>query len=194
MLMPAGGEPSAVCATNDVSALVEELQYTLGEGPCLDAFEQDQPVLEPDLAEPATARWLAFTGPAVEAGVRSIFGFPMRVAGHRLGAIDLYRDRPGALSDDQHAYALALADVAARALLSMQAAAPPGELSAELAGADSRWAVHQAAGMVSVQLGVTIGDALARLRAHAFANDRALSAVAEAVVNRQLRFDDEGGS
>lgn len=191
MLMAGDAPRGSVCTTNEVSALIEELQYTLGEGPCVDAYHSDRPVLEPDLADPGDPpRWIAFTPLAVEAGARAIFGFPLQVGAVRLGALNLYRDRPGPLSDDQHADALVLASVAARAVLGMQAQAPPGMLAAELeVGADLRLAVHQAAGMVSVQLGVSVGEALVRLRAYTFANDRLLTEVAEAVVGRRLRFD-----
>ena len=55
----------------------------------------DLPVTEPDLALPITARWQAFAPPAVEAGVRAVFGFPLRVGAARLGALSLWRDHPG---------------------------------------------------------------------------------------------------
>ena len=190
MLMSGDVPRGSLCTTGPVSALIEQLQYTLGEGPCMDAYNHDRPVLEPNLAQPITARWIGFSGPAIEAGVRAIFGFPMPVGAIRLGALNLYRDRPGSLSDDQHADALVMADVAAHAVLAIQAHAPPGRLAAELeAGADFQYVVHQAAGMVAVQLDVSIGTALIRLRAHAFGNDVPLTAVAHDVVGRRLRFD-----
>jgi hypothetical protein len=130
IMLMAGEEPAgSVCSTNEISALIEELQYTLGEGPCVDAYHVDRPVLEPDLAAPETPRWIAFTPPAVEAGARAVFGFPLQVGVVRLGALNLYRDRPGALSDEQYADALVLAGVAARAVLAMQAQAAPGGLA-----------------------------------------------------------------
>ena len=193
MLMSGDMPRGSVCTTNDVSALVEQLQYTLGEGPCVDAYHQDRPVLEPDLADPRTPRWLAFTGPAIEAGVRAIFGFPLRVGAVRLGAVNLYCDEPGLLTDDQHADALVMADVAAQAVLVLQAHAPPGRLAAELAvGADFHYVVHQASGMVAAQLDTSVGQALVRLRAYAFGNDRPLREVAQDVVARKLRFDSRG--
>src|SRR5207244_3593406 len=116
MLMSGDTPRGSVCSSNAVSSLIEELQYTLGEGPCVDAYHQDRPVLEPDLAQPAPARWLAFTPGALAAGARAVFGFPLQVGAIRLGALNLYRDRPGALSGDQHADALVMAGVAARAV------------------------------------------------------------------------------
>jgi len=194
MLMSGEVPRGPVCTTDTASAVVEQLQYDLGEGPCVDAYSQDRPVLEPDLSEPRTPRWLAFTGPALAAGVRAIFGFPLQVGAVRLGALNLYRDQPGPLSDDQHADALVMADVAAQALLVMQANAPPGKIAAELeAGADFQYVAHQASGMVAAQLDVSVGQALIRLRAHAFGNDRPLAKVAADVVARRLRFDAQSG-
>ena len=83
-------------------------------------------MLEPDLAHPGTPRWLAFSPPAVEAGVRAVFGFPLQVGAVRLGALNLYRDWSGRLSDDQHIGALVMAGVAAQAILVLQANARPG--------------------------------------------------------------------
>ena len=64
MLMTGDVPRGSLCSSNDVSALIEDLQFTLGEGPCIDAYQLDRPVLEPDLADPDTARWLAFSPPA----------------------------------------------------------------------------------------------------------------------------------
>jgi hypothetical protein len=190
MLMSGDIPQGSLCTANEMSDVIEQLQYTLGEGPCVDAYRQDWPVLEPDLAEPRTLRWLAFTPPAIAAGVRAVFGFPLQVGSVRLGALNLCRDRPGPLSDNQHADALVMAGIAAQAVLVLQTGAPPEELASELgAGADFHYVVHQASGMVAAQLKVSVGQALVRLRAYAFGNDRALDEVAKDVVARTLRFD-----
>ena len=189
MLMAGDVPQGSLCTANEASSVIEELQFTLGEGPCVDAYHHDEVVLEPDLADPATPRWLAFTPRAVEAGARAVFGFPLRVGSVRLGALNLYQDRPGSLSDDQHADALVMADVMAHWVLETQAGAPPGALAEELeAGADFHFVVHNAAGMVSVQLGVSVTEALIRLRAYAFSQGRRLDDVAEDVVARKLRL------
>jgi len=194
MLMTGDTQQGSVCSSNSVSALIEELQYTLGEGPCVDAHVENRPVLESDLADPDVTRWFAFTPPAVAAGARAVFGFPLQFGGVRLGALNLYRDRPGPMTDDQFANTLVLAGVAAQAVLAMQAHASPGVLSTELEqGANFRFVVHQASGMVAAQLGVSVGEALARLRAYAFGNDVLLTEVAEAIVARKLRIDDRPG-
>lgn len=189
MLMSDDVPRGSVCASNEVSALIEDLQYTLGEGPCVDAYQQGRVVVEADLASPGTPRWLAFAPRAVEAGVRAVFGFPMRVGAVRLGALNLYRDRPGPLNDHQHADALAMAGVAARWVLDMQAQAAPGALAEELElGADFHFVVQNAAGIVSVQLAVSVTEALIRLRAHAFSSNRPLDDVARDVVAGTLRL------
>jgi hypothetical protein len=190
MLIIDDSHRGSLCTTNRVSALIEDLQYTLGEGPCVDAFHAGEPILEPDLAGVLANRWMAFTPPAVEAGVRAVFGFPVQVGAARLGALNLYRDEPGPLTADQFADAVVLAGVAARAVLAIQAEAPAGELAADLeATGDFRLVVHQASGMVSVQLTVSVAEALVRLRAYAFAENRPLADVARDVVNRTLRLD-----
>ena len=194
MLMAGDVPQGSLCTTGKVSALIEESQFALGEGPCVDAYHGDLPVLEPDLANPCTPRWLAFTGPVLDAGVRAIFGFPLHVGAVRLGALNLYRDEPGPLTDEQYADALAMADIATRAVLVMQSNAPLGQIAVELQkGADFEYVVHQASGMVAAQLEVSVGQALIRLRAYAFGNGRSLRAVAEDVVARRLQFDRNSG-
>jgi hypothetical protein len=194
MLMSDDAPAGSVCTTNEVSAVIEQLQYDLGEGPCIDAFGQDQPVAEPDLADPEVVRWPAFAGPALDAGVRAVFGFPLQVGAVRLGAMNLFRHGPGRLTDEQHADGLVMADVAAQAVLVLQTHAAPGEVAAELeAGAEFQYSVHQAAGMVAAQLDVGVGQALTRLRAYAFGNDIALTEVADDVIARMLRFDAASG-
>lgn len=190
MLMSGTTSQGSICTTNDVSELIEQLQYDLGEGPCIDAYTADGPVVEPDLVSPSRPRWLAFTPPAVAAGVRAVFGFPLRVGAARLGALNLYCDQAGPLSATQHSDALLAADIAAHAVLLTQAGAPPGSLAAELdSGGDFHWVVHQAAGMIAAQLDTGIVDAEVRLRAHAFGSGRDLTDVARDVVSRTLRFD-----
>lgn len=193
MLMFQDAPQGTVCTTNEVSSQLEQLQYTLGEGPCVDAYRNDSPVLEPDLVRPETLRWLAFSEAAVKIGAQAVFGFPLQVGAVRLGALNLYRDRPGALSEEQYANALAAAAIVAQAVLVLQAKAPDGMLAQELErSSDFQYVVHQAAGMVAVQLSVSVTEAMIRLRAYAFGNERVLRQVAGEVVDRTLRFDSAG--
>lgn len=189
MLMSGDVPQGSLCSTDSVSNLIEQWQFTLGEGPCVDAYTLDQVVVEPDLAQPTTPRWLAFTPRALEIGVRAVFGFPLHESTVRLGALNLYQDRPGPLDADQFADALALADVIAHWVVEAQAAAPDGSVAEEFQiDSDFHYVVHNASGMVSVQLGVNVAEALVRIRAFAFREDRLVRDVAEDVVARRLRF------
>jgi hypothetical protein len=190
MLMSGDLPLGSVCSSTPVSTVIEDLQYTLGEGPCVDAYHFGRPVLEPDLAAPAVPRWPGFTTPAVAAGARAVFGFPLEIGAVRLGALNFYRDEPGQLSDDQHADAIVTAGIAARAVLDLEVHAPDGGIASTPGeGSDYRFVVHQAAGMISVQLGVSVTEALIRLRAYAFANDRPINDVAHDVVARRVRCE-----
>jgi GAF domain-containing protein len=189
MLMSGEVQRGSLCASDKVSQLIEDLQYTLGEGPCVDAYRQDATVAEPDLAVAATRRWFAFAPPALRAGARAVFGFPLRVGGLRLGALNLYRDRTGPLTDDQHADALVIAGVTARWVLEAQAGAASGAVAGALElGADFHFTVHNAAGIVSVQEDVSVTDALIRIRAYAFSRDRLVNDVADDVIAHRIRL------
>ncbi len=180
----------SLCTTDGVAAYLDDLQFTLGQGPAIDAHAGGRPVLEPELAAPAVARWPALATSALRAGVRALFAFPVRIGAVKLGALTLHRDSPGALNDLQHADALAIAVVATRAILAMQADAPPGSVSVELEeGANFHFVVHQAAGMVSIQLGIGVTEALVRLRGHAFLLDRTIDDVSRDVVDRRIRLE-----
>jgi hypothetical protein len=159
------------------------LQFAVGEGPAMEAFSTGAPVLEPDLAGAGLRRWPGFSRAALPFGVCAVFAVPLLAGTSPLGALDLARDRPGPLGDDALADVVVLAEVTTTAVLSLQsrgaAMAPAGS---------GRIVVHQATGMVSVQLRVPVVDALARLRAFAVTTDLALDQVAADVVARRLRF------
>lgn len=172
-------------------ALVQELQLTLGEGPCVDAWTNRGPVLEANLADPAIVRWPAFARAGVGAGVLAVFAFPLHLGAIRIGVLVLYRGHPGMLNADEMAYGLVLADMATQVVLALQAGAPADVLHEVLASEPSHWAeVHQATGMISVQLGVSLDEAFVRLRAHAFAEGLPLRTVARNIVTRRQRFQE----
>ena len=186
-LIVLGEHRGTLSATDDRIAVVEELQYTLGDWPCMDAHRTGSPVSEVDLG--TTLRWTSFSPAALAVGVRAVFAFPLQIGSARFGAMDLYRDSPGRLSDEDHADAVSVADVATGLLLDMQAGAPPGSLPRSIDDlVDRRAVVNQAAGMVSVQLDVSIEDAHVALRARAYADDRRVVEVAADVVARRIRL------
>jgi len=171
-------------------AAVQELQLELGEGPGVDLWASDVPVLESDLAQGGMVRWPTFARAAQGAGVQAVFAFPMGVGAIRIGVLVLYRDRAGPLAGEELALGLVLADVATQVVLAVQAGAPADTVHELLAGEPAHWAeVHQATGMVSVQLGVSMDEAFVRLRAHAFADGRSLRVVAREVVSRRLTLE-----
>jgi GAF domain/ANTAR domain len=173
-------------------AAVQELQLELGEGPCVDAWSGNEPVIEPNLAEPASVRWPSFAQAGVLADVRAVFAYPLHVGAIRIGVLVLYRDRPDALDAEELARALVLADLASQIVLAVQAGAPADSVHELLAAEPPHWAVvHQATGMISVQLEVPIDEAFVRLRAHAFADRRSLRDVAREVVARRLELEEQ---
>jgi hypothetical protein len=177
-----------VCVSDAVIQTVEDVQYVLGQGPCVDAFHTRTPVLVGDLA--TDERWTEFRRGALAVGMQAAFGFPILVGPSCIGALNLFNDHPGALTDEQHADAVAVAHVAGRTVLGWQATAAPGLLAWQLEHVPAhRAAVHQASGMVSVQADVPVGDAMTLLRAYAFAEDRQISEVASDVVGGRVRFD-----
>jgi hypothetical protein len=188
-LMVAGELRGTAGVTGPGIAAVQELQLALGEGPCVDAWETREPVFEPDLANPAVVRWPAFARGGALANVAAVFTFPLHMGAIRLGVLALYRDRPGSLTEEEMALGLVLADVATQVILALQAGAPTDALHELLAKEPAHWAeIHQATGMVSSQLGISLDEAFVRLRAHAFARERPLQAVARDVLARRLRL------
>ena len=180
---------SSLCSSGPAAARLEELSLSLGEGPSVNAHTSGVAVLEPDLLSPVAPRWPIFRPQAVEVGAEAMFAFPLRVGAVRLGSLMIYRDRPGMLSDEQHRDALAMSGVAMDVVLANQEQAPPDGLASGLRTlSGSRAEVHQAAGMVSVQVGVSVAEALLLLRARAYADERPLMDVARDVVARRMRF------
>ncbi|HEX3752795.1 MAG TPA: ANTAR domain-containing protein [Streptosporangiaceae bacterium] len=184
-----------VHATSARAAELEQLQFALGEGPCVDAFASGTPVLVPELAAGSwQARWPGFT---MEAPAAAVFAFPLASGAIRVGVLGLYRATPGSLSPGALADVLVCADVALQLVLHSRAAADgdgDGAGRAHDSWARNGWSddharVYQATGMVSAQRRVGLEEALALLRAYAFAHDQGLGVVAAAVVGRRLRLD-----
>jgi hypothetical protein len=190
-LMTEDGPAGTVAATDGSALELEDLQFSLGEGPCVDASRSGRPALHPDLAQSGPQRWPGFTAGAAAAGLAAVFALPLRVGGIRLGVLDLYRTTTGALSDEELAHALSYADAATAVLLHLQAAAvgldPPLD---SLTVLDDRAEVHQATGIVSVQAAVPLQEALLLLRARAYAEQRPISSLADDVLHGVVDFSD----
>jgi hypothetical protein len=184
-----------VWGRRQTSAALEDAQFTLGQGPCVDARIAGAPILVSDLARTGE-RWLAFTPAALALGVGAVFAFPLRIGAINAGVLLAHREAVGPLSVQELADAFGLVD--AVTVLLLRRAAPEVDAAGAAVGEPCPgWAapstyrvqVHQATGMISVQLKVCMADALARLRAYAYVQDRRVAEVADDVVARRLRFD-----
>jgi hypothetical protein len=184
---PSGG---TVAASDATSRVLEELQFTLGEGPGIDAYSLRRPVLEPDLVTHGTRRWPGYAPAAQEHGIRAVFAFPVQVGAARAGALDVYRAETGSLTADALTRAVTFADVAMGLLVDGQARSGGDRPSPDLDDAmANRLEVYQAQGMVMVDLGIGIEQAMVRLRAHSYAAGRSIGDVAQDIVAGKLTLE-----
>ncbi len=190
------GTNAGTLGSSDATArMYDELQFTLGEGPCLESVARRAPVVVVDLAEPGDTRWSAYGSAMLANGIRFVFAMPVVVAGEHIGALDLFRTRPGRLNSEQFAGAVAAAELAGIPLLDLMgddllaaAGDPASNAWAEL-NALSRTEVSQATGMLVAQLGVEPAEALVRLRAHAYATGSSATDVARDILDRRLKLE-----
>lgn len=187
-----------LAATDAVMADIERAQLTVGEGPSLDAVNRGRPVLVSDLS--ASFAWDAWPGLSVQLAdldLGAMFAFPMRLGAAVVGAALCYRRRPGDLERAEVGFTLRAVDLVTLALLQLPGASSPEEVDGDWFDGDGLLGarvVHQATGMLMVQLGgVSSTAAFARMRAYAFANDRALEEVADEIVARQLVLEADPG-
>lgn len=187
------GVPTSTVGSSDAAVALCRRQFTLGEGPSVVAMRTGEPSLMADLTAGAAATPLLVEDPAAR-DVGAVFAFPLRVGGALVGVMTAHRAAPGPLSAAEHTDALILTTIATVALLQAEAGASLGRVEVAFdpipeATAALHDDVQIAAGMTSEQLGVTIVEALIRMRAHAFAEDRPLEDVARAIVARTLRLE-----
>ena len=188
-LMSGHNSAGTVAITDGAAGTMEDLQFTLGEGPCIECSSTGRPILQPDLARTGPGRWPGFSAGALEAGIRAIFAFPLRVGGISLGVLDLYRDTAGELSDAELTEALSFADAATALLVHLQDQASDDSSGlGAIEVIEDRAEVHQATGMISVQAGVGMAEALIRLRARAFASERPILDLARDVLDGVVSF------
>ncbi len=187
------GDPHRVTvhATDPVADQLDDLQLELGEGPAVDAVRTTGPVLEDELEHAGALRWPWFSPAAVRLGVGAAYAWPVQVGATSLGILGLYRRRPGTLEDAEVADVTAVADAVAIVLLD----APDigsADVLVWIITDQSRYRaeVHQATGMLTVQLNLGILDAFARLCAAAYADGRSIGELAHDIVTRRIRLDD----
>ncbi|GAB3806201.1 GAF domain-containing protein [Humibacter antri] len=184
--------PSTIGVSDQIAAQLEELQFELGEGPHQEALHTGQPVLVPDLPAQPQARWPVFGAAAIELGIGALFTFPLARGAILIGAVIMYRNSPGMFDAAMVARARSLATSVAGSAIRLAAlsAAAEGHTKGGLVSDILRREVHQATGMVLVQLGSTATEAFSRLQAHAFSSGQTVQQVAREVVERRLDFRD----
>ncbi len=188
-LMAPAQSQSVASAFDGTARALQDLEFTLGEGPAIDSYTQGRPVLVDDVRG-LGRQWPQFSNAVAAMGVRAVFALPLQTRGTRIGVLVLYRDEAGALADTELADALEVADMITQLVLVMQSEVATESVAWALDVSDHRAVVHQATGMIAVQIDADVDEALVRLRAHSFATDRPIREVAEDVVAGQLRFDD----
>ena len=192
----AESDAAGVAACSDAEARsVAELQFTANEGPAWVAFRTRRPVLVP-LLDAAHDRWPGFSSLAMVHGVRAVFSFPLQQGAVSFGVLDLYADRAEPLDADGLVYGAGFARAATDLLLDGDTVDREGELDAGLsASLADRAKIHQAQGMVMVDLEVDLAGALSLMRAHAFSRDVSLLEVArEILAGGQLPSPDGSGA
>ena len=191
-LHTAGNLRETLYASDAQADLLEDLQFSLGEGACMDAATSGRPVLVPDITDPAqTRRWPVYAAAvADQAHIGAVFSFPLQWGAMNLGVLDLYRRAPGPLSADQLRDAHSAAEAAALMLLGLRTDPGDGGLVWDRSWS-KRAEIHQATGMIVAQLRISPTDAFARLRAHAFAQGVGLGEAAREVIARRLRFTED---
>lgn len=163
---------------------LEELQFSFGEGPCIEAVEVRRPALEPHLATHGSRRWPIYAPAACELGARAVFAVPLQVGAARLGVLDIYRDRAGSLTDRALRDVFMLAEVALGFLLDSQRSADATSFEQGMDDVVAhRVVVYQAQGKVMAELGIGLPEALALMKAHAFSSGRLLPDVARDIVD-----------
>ncbi|WP_433332416.1 ANTAR domain-containing protein [Spirillospora sp. CA-294931] len=171
-----------------------DLQVMVGEGPGVEAIGQDRSVLVPALdATGIQRRWPLFAPQATELGVAAVFAFPLMLGAIAVGVLEVHWREW-----------LPAGEPVADGLLFAQAALVPATLlrlrlpndGTPVRDADElveRWPeVHQATGIISVQINSGLPEALARLRAYAYSHEITLREAAHRVVDRTLRFTPDG--
>ena len=143
--------------------------------------------------EHGSAYWPGYAPAAVEAGVGASYAFPVQLGASRFGVLTFYSDRPRVLTAKETAACLDLAEAATQTLLEGVAPGPGRSPATALSQAlHFRNEVYQAQGMVMVDLGVSLADALSRMRAHAFANGQELDELASQIIAGTTRLSEAG--
>lgn len=182
LLETAGGRPALAAATSDEMLKIEDLEVSLGQGPCLEAYTIGAQVLVEDLEE-AHDRWPEVVPRIVEIGMRSVAAFPLRLRDDHIGALNLYRSQPRAYAAHEVRLGQALADMAAVGILQQRSVSEAERRSAQLQHAlDSRVVIEQAKGVLAERRGIPLREAFEVMRRYARNNNRKMRDVCDQVL------------
>lgn len=109
---------SSRAASSELAAVVDGLQESTGQGPCLDAAYEHETVRVPDMA--SEPRWPLFAARAAEAGAAGMLACQLYVEGDDLGALNLFSRTAHAFDDESEHVALMFAAHAAVAYAAAQ--------------------------------------------------------------------------
>lgn len=185
----AAGAQSTIGITDPVAAELERIQFELGEGPHWDVLKTGTAAFVPDAQAESADRWPIFGSTIANVPVGAVFALPLRMGAATVGVVDLYRSTPGELRGPDAGAALSLASSIAEQAMRYAVVSADDDAEAETVMAPAlRREIHQATGMILIQLGVSPTEAFTRLQARAFADGRAVADVAHDVVSRALTF------
>lgn len=181
---------TSVCATDTLSARLLDLEITCDEGPATEACRSEHLVEVEDLTTFQGSRWMIYAPLARLVGARAVFSFPILLGTTSFGALSLYCNCAGPLSQTQKSDGVLLAALVSSKVLALRPGAsldtngesPEREF-------DFEFSVHQATGMVATQGSMNVADALVVLQFHAFATDSTIVGLARDVVARHTYFD-----
>jgi GAF domain-containing protein len=181
MLIDADGALCSSTASDRPGGMLEALQEQFGEGPCVDAFLKDAPVLADDLA--ADPRWPSVGPLAAGHGVRAVLGVPIDLRDGPMGTLNVYAAHPRGWDDSEIAAIQAYTRVIASLLRSAVQAHVSGRAATQLQRAlDSRSLIEQAKGVLMERRGLDQQAAFELLRSRARSTRRRLQDVARETV------------
>ena len=189
-----GNDVLEFCSSNLRASRLLDLEVLLGQGPCLASWAAERAIFQPDLCQEVDSNLGAYAPMALSEKVRSIFAFPVQIGAVALGALFLFSQRPGELSDQQISDGYLCASMAARAVLALQSGASDSLLSSELEQfATFDFIIQQAAGKVAVQGSMSVHEALVLIRAHGFSLGIRSSQLARSIVDGNVEFNSSVG-
>ena len=177
------GRLEFMAASNENVKLLELFQLQNHEGPCLEAFDTAQPVINVDLSA-ADDRWPRFAPRATALGFHAVHAFPLRLRHQVIGAMNVFGATKGGDFEDHDVTVMqALADVASIALIQERAIHRAEILTEQLQGAlNSRIVIEQAKGAIAQARGINVDEAFTVIRGYARSHNQRLTEVAHAIV------------